>query len=166
MSVLDSEILTELAARLGGRAHDEGFTVATAESLTGGLLSNALAQRKAASEWFRGGVVAYASEVKFQVLGVRPGPVVTEEAARQMARGVADLLGADLGVATTGVGGPDPEEGLEPGTVWLAARGRHETITRLHHFDGDPEAVCAATCKAALELAWELTERTPFALAD
>lgn len=157
MTTLETDAIADLAARLGERARDERFTVAAAESLTGGLLSSSLASSSGASAWFRGGVVAYASEVKFDVLGVRPGPVIAEDAARQMAEGAAGLLDADVTLATTGVGGPDPEEGHEPGTVWLAARNPSTTLTRLEHFDGSPEAVCLASCRAAIELALELT---------
>lgn len=157
MPAPDASAIDDLAAELGQQARDDGFTVATAESLTGGLLSSALARRSEAASWFRGGVVAYASRVKFDVLGVRPGPVVTEDTARQMAEGAARLLGADVVLATTGVGGPDTEEDREPGTVWLAVRGASHTLTRLERFEGDPEAVCVAACRAAIELALELT---------
>jgi nicotinamide-nucleotide amidase len=158
MPGIESADVTALASRLGGRAGDEGFTVAVAESLTGGLLSSALARTEGASSWFRGGVVAYASQVKFDVLGVRPGPVVTEQAARQMADGVARLLDADVALAVTGVGGPDPEEDLDPGTVWLAVCGGGTTLARLELFDGDPDAICVASCRVAISLALELTD--------
>jgi nicotinamide-nucleotide amidase len=88
--------IAEAAQRLGVR-------VAVAESLTGGLLTARLAEAPEASTWLRGGVVAYHAEVKYHVLGVDPGPVVTAWAARQMARGVARLLGADVGISVTGV---------------------------------------------------------------
>ena len=152
--------IDELTARLGARARRDGFTVAIAESLTGGMLSSSIAAAEAASEWFRGGVVAYASEVKFEVLGVRPGPVVTEETARQMAHGAARLLRADVAVAVTGVAGPAPEEGHGPGTVWFAAHDSNRSLTRLAEFDGDPATVCLETCRVALELALELTDPT------
>ncbi|HET8931696.1 MAG TPA: CinA family protein [Acidimicrobiales bacterium] len=163
MPALETQDVADLAARLGARARADRFTVAVAESLTGGLLSSSLARSEGAAEWFRGGVVAYVSQVKFDVLDVRPGPVVTEAAARQMAEGVARLLDADVALATTGVGGPDPEEDQEPGTVWLAARavghnaGADSTLTRLELFGGDPDAICLASCRSAIELALELT---------
>lgn len=105
-----------------------------------------------------GGVVAYAAEVKFDVLGVRPGPVVTESCARQMARGAARLLDARATVAATGVGGPDVEEGEPPGTVYVAALvGEQERCIRLA-LDGDPEQVLARTTTAALDLLHELLQ--------
>jgi nicotinamide-nucleotide amidase len=100
-----------------------GLTVAVAESLTGGLVAARLVNVTGTTAWFRGGVVSYASEVKYDVLGVPEGPVVSAAAARAMASGVRALLGADLGLAVTGVAGPDPQEGQRPGTVFLAVAG-------------------------------------------
>jgi nicotinamide-nucleotide amidase len=98
---------------------ERGLTVAVAESLTGGLLASRMVTVAGASEWFKGGVVAYASEVKFGVLDVPEGPVVSEAAAKAMAAGVRKLLGADVGLSTTGVAGPTMQEDQPPGTVWL-----------------------------------------------
>ena len=97
-----------------------GLTLAVAESLTGGLVASRLVDVPGASAWFRGGVVSYATDVKFSVLDVPEGPVVTAEAAAAMATGVRDLLGADVGLGVTGVAGPDSAEGQPPGTVFLA----------------------------------------------
>ena len=95
------------------------WTLATAESMTGGLVSSRIVDTPEASTWFTGGVVTYASEVKFNVLGVREGPVVTEESAVQMAEGVRRLLGTDVGLSVTGVAGPDRQEDQPVGTAWL-----------------------------------------------
>jgi nicotinamide-nucleotide amidase len=99
---------------------DRGLTLAAAESLTGGMIGSRLCDVPGASDVYRGGVVAYAPEVKFDVLGVPEGPVVSEEAARAMAVGVRRVLGSDVGIAATGVAGPDEQEGRPPGTVCLA----------------------------------------------
>ncbi|MFZ4516764.1 MAG: competence/damage-inducible protein A [Microthrixaceae bacterium] len=99
---------------------ERGLTLAAAESLTGGMIGSRLCDVPGASDVFRGGVVSYASDVKFDVLGVPEGPVVTEEAARAMAIGVRRAIGADVGIAATGVAGPDEQEGHRPGTVCLA----------------------------------------------
>ena len=88
-----------------------------AESLTGGLIASRLVNVPGASKWFRGGVVAYDSQVKFDVLGVPRGPVVTEPAAAAMAEGAARVTGADVGLGITGVAGPDDQEGVAPGHV-------------------------------------------------
>jgi nicotinamide-nucleotide amidase len=141
-----AEAIASLALR-------NGFRVGVAESLTCGKLSAQLGAAPNASDWFRGGVVAYAADVKFDVLGVAPGPVVTADCARQMAAGAATLLGADATVAVTGVGGPDPEEGEPPGTVYVATwtRGVERCCERLD-LDGDPPEILAATTQRALEL--------------
>ena len=91
----------QLAGEIAALARSTGRTVAVAESLTGGRICAALAAAESASEWFRGGVVAYASEVKHAVLHVADGPVVSAEAARAMGVGVRDLLNADIGLAVT-----------------------------------------------------------------
>lgn len=98
----------------------QGLTLGTAESVTGGLVAARLTGIAGASDVLRGGVVSYASEVKVDVLGVAEGPVITEEAAMAMAEGACRVLGCDVAVATTGVAGPDGAEGLPPGTVCLA----------------------------------------------
>jgi nicotinamide-nucleotide amidase len=126
-------------------------TVAVAESLTGGLLSSRLAAASAASEWFCGAVVAYSRRVKHEVLGVPAGPVVSRAAAVAMARGAATLLGADLSVALTGAGGPEPQDGQPPGTVWLAVAHDSQVDVVPHRFDEpDPAAVCDRACREAL----------------
>jgi nicotinamide-nucleotide amidase len=148
MPDVDGGTASEVAATATAR----GLTVAVAESLTAGAIAGELGAAPEASTWFRGGVVAYSSEVKFEVLGVPVGPVVTEECARVMARGVASLLGADLVVSVTGVGGPGEEEGHPPGTVWfgvVSPAGEHAERRR---FDGEPAVVVAATTAHALRL--------------
>jgi nicotinamide-nucleotide amidase len=127
-------------------------TVAVAESLTGGKIAAQLAAGEGSAEWFCGGVVAYQSEVKFRVLGVDRGPVVTEKAARQLAGGVRDLLGSDFAVAVTGAGGPEPQDGQPVGTVFIAFTGASGELVEEHHFDGDPEEVVAQTTVAALRM--------------
>lgn len=98
---------------------ERGLSLAVAESVTGGMVAMRLTAVPGASAVLRGGVVAYASEVKYDVLDVPRGPVVSAEAARAMAEGVARRLGADVGLATTGVAGPDSQEGHAVGTVFV-----------------------------------------------
>jgi nicotinamide-nucleotide amidase len=139
----------ELAQRIGELAQAHGVKLAVAESLTSGAIASRLGAAPEASSWFAGGVVAYASEVKFKVLNVDPGPVVTARCAAQMATGVAQLLGADLAVAVTGVGGPEPDEGLPPGTVYIAVSSGPSVTDRL--FEGDPAQVVELSTSAALQ---------------
>jgi nicotinamide-nucleotide amidase len=126
--------------------------IGVAESLTCGQVSAALGAGDSASSWFAGGIVAYASSVKFAVLGVTPGPVVTALCAREMALGAARVLGADVAVATTGVGGPDPEEGRPPGTVYVASVVHGVEDGVLLELAGDPDQVLAQTVWHALDL--------------
>lgn len=139
-----------LAAEVSRLAGATGRTVGVAESLTGGMVSAALAAAEAAGEWFKGAVVAYASEVKFDVLGVPAGPVVSAEAAAAMARGARRLLGADIAVAVTGAGGPAPQDGRPPGTVFVAVCDGTGVAVEERAFPGSPAEVCAAATEAAL----------------
>ena len=98
---------------------ERGLTLGLAESVTGGLVSGRLTNVAGASAVLRGSVVSYASEVKFDLLGVPEGPVVTEEAAVAMAIGAKRVLSSDVGLALTGVAGPDAAEGLKPGHLCI-----------------------------------------------
>ena len=136
-----------------GRALDgAGRTFAVAESLTGGGLSCRFAAATDSSSWFRGAVVSYSRAVKHHLLGVPLGPVVSETAAAAMAEGVCRALDADVGLSVTGAGGPDPQDGQPPGTVWMALhdRGSGATVTREARFRGDPEEVVESTCGDAV----------------
>jgi nicotinamide-nucleotide amidase len=104
---------------VGDMLLQRGMTLGLAESVTGGLISARLVGVPGASTWFRGGVVSYASEVKFTVLGVTPGPVVSESAAREMAVGAQRITGASVGLSVTGVAGPDTQDGMAVGTVFV-----------------------------------------------
>jgi nicotinamide-nucleotide amidase len=113
---------------------EHGLTLAVAESLTGGLVSGRLTAIPGASDVFRGAVVSYASEVKFDLLEVSSGPVVNEPAAIEMAEGVQRLLGADVGLSLTGVAGPTEQDGVPVGTVCIGLAlptGSHATTVRL-----------------------------------
>lgn len=112
-----------------------GLTLGVAESVTGGLIAGRLTNVPGSSSVFRGGIVSYASDVKFDVLGVNPGPVVSEEAAVQMAQGARRVLGASVALAVTGVAGPDEQDGRAVGTlcigVALADGSTHSTTSML-----------------------------------
>ena len=108
-----------MESALGVLLEDRGLTLAVAESMTGGLVAGRLVDVPGSSKWFKGGVVAYDSEIKFDLLKVPRGPVVSEVAAVQMADGVRQLLGADVGLSVTGVAGPAEQDGQPVGTVWF-----------------------------------------------
>jgi PncC family amidohydrolase len=132
-----------------------GETLATAESLTGGLLAARLTDVPGASRSFVGAVVSYATRIKVSVLDVpaevveRHG-VISEECAVAMAEGVRTRLAATWGLATTGVAGPDPQEGRPVGTVWVAVSGPDGTEAHELALTGDRGAIRAATCDAVL----------------
>ena len=130
-----------------------GLTLGLAESLTGGLASSRLVNVPGASGWFRGSVVSYSSEVKFTVLGVPEGPVVSEDAARAMAEGARKVLESDVGLSITGVAGPDPQDGRPPGTVFVGlARPGRPTESFGFNVPGDRDRVRQYATIAALDL--------------
>ena len=102
-----------------GLLQERGWTLGVAESVTGGLVGGRLTSIPGSSSVFRGGVISYASDVKFDVLGVDRGPVVSEEAAVQMAVGAQRVIGSDVAIALTGVAGPDEQDGRPAGTLCI-----------------------------------------------
>jgi nicotinamide-nucleotide amidase len=145
----DESMEVAVAAQLIAR----GITLGVAESLTGGLIASRLVNVPGASAWFRGGVVAYHEQVKFDVLGVPVGPVVSEAAAAAMAEGACRVTGADVGLGITGVAGPDDQEGVAPGSIFI---GLHlpdgSTPTRELHLPGDRERVRQYGAISAMDL--------------
>ena len=154
----------ELAQSLVTRLTQTGLTIAAAESLTGGLVCSALVDVPGASAVLRGSVTAYAAELKAQVLGVDAarlasvGPV-DAQVAQEMADGVAQFLGADVAVATTGVAGPGPADGHEAGTVYIAAIAPWGSVWRLLQLEGQRSQIRAQTVRHVLVLALELLDQ-------
>jgi PncC family amidohydrolase len=149
--------LDDAAAQLIALLTARRQSIAVAESLTGGLLAGALTDIPGASAVFRGGIVAYATELKAVLLGVdrallaAPG-AVSAEVAEAMAVGVRDRLCATVGAATTGVAGPDPAEGKPAGTVYIAASAGDKTRVRQLALSGSRAAIRAETVREALRL--------------
>ena len=146
MSVV-ADVISALLAR--------GLTIAVAESLTGGLLVADLISVPGASAVVRGGVVAYATDLKASLLGVdaallaASGPI-HPDVARQLADGVRTRLAADIGISTTGVAGPDPQDGHAPGEVWLGfAIGGDVSAVGLS-LGGDRDAIRRETVSESL----------------
>ena len=149
----DGGVSRRVLEALAGR----GETVAAAESLTGGMLAARITDVPGASRSFVGGVVSYATRVKVDTLGVPSSVVeqhgvVSEECAIAMADAVRARLGATWGLATTGVAGPDPQEGRAVGTVWIAVAGPGGATARLLDLSGDRTAIRRAACAAVLQL--------------
>ena len=147
----DLETLPELVAYTMKKA---GKTLATAESCTGGTLAHQLTAMAGASEYFRGGVVAYSNEVKECALGVRHETLVahgavSEETVREMAAGARERLGADYAVATTGIAGPGGGTPEKPvGTVWIAVAGPDGVTAKLLKFGDRRAQTIERTCNA------------------
>lgn len=112
----DDDTMESVVLRL---MRERGLTLGLAESVTGGLVAGRLTNVAGSSEVVRGSIVSYASEVKFDVLGVTPGEVVNERAAIEMAVGAKRVLGSDVGLALTGVAGPTEQDGMKPGTLCI-----------------------------------------------
>lgn len=140
-----------MEAVVGQLVEGRGLTLAVAESLTGGLLASRLVTVPGASAWFRGGVVAYDSQVKHDLLDVPEGPVVSEACAKAMADGVRRRLGADVGLSTTGVAGPVEQEGQPVGTVWLGMAVGGEVDAVLLRLSGDRDRIRQLAVTSALD---------------
>ncbi len=156
----------DVAARLLRALEARGWTVAVAESLTGGAVCARLVEVPGASRVLRGGVVAYATDLKAGLLGVDPALLAERGAvdpavAAAMAHGVRVRLAADVGLATTGVAGPDPQDGYPPGTVHVAVATAGTSRVASWRLPGDRPQVRAATVAGLLALALEVVERGP-----
>lgn len=148
MAQLSDENLIETIAE---RLAETGRTLSVAESLTCGRVASTLGGGPDTKTWLRGGVVAYQTEVKQHVLGVTPGPVVSARCAEELAVGAARLLESDVSIATTGAGGPGPEEGEPAGTVFLGWSVGGVVGSERYDFDGEPDEVLEQTVRRVLE---------------
>lgn len=143
------------APQVIAEAKERGLQIATAESLTAGLIAATLAQVPGASAVLRGGVVSYSSEVKASLLGVDPELLarcgsVDSEVARQMAVGAQNSCGADAAVSATGVAGPAPHDGKSVGTVFIGWAIGELSGAEEHHFVGDRSQIREQSTNAAI----------------
>ena len=148
------------AERLHAALRARRLTLATAESLTGGALADLVSSVPGASATYLGGVVSYATAVKQQLLGVSLATiethgVVSAQCAAEMARGVRVLLGSDVGVSTTGVAGPEHQEGKPVGLVHIAVDDVEGTRTHELRLVGDRPEIRATACSHAVSAALE-----------
>src|SRR5258706_11080460 len=128
-----------------------GLSLALAESVTGGLVAGRLTAVPGASDVVRGAVVSYASEVKFDLLGVPVGPVVSEAAASAMATGVRRVLGAEVGLALTGVAGPTEQDGMPVGTLCVGIDDGTSVVARTFRLPGQREQMRQMSVITALD---------------
>jgi nicotinamide-nucleotide amidase len=138
----------------------KGWTLATAESLTAGMVCSTIGDVPGCSDVLMGAVVAYAAAVKTEVLHVPSlaTGLVSRDVAESMAAGVRALLGADVGIATTGVAGPEPHDGAPVGSVWISVITPDITVSHHRAFSGDRGAIRAQACDEAILLALEALE--------
>ncbi|AFV89334.1 MAG: CinA family protein [Acidipropionibacterium acidipropionici] len=144
-----------VAARLVGALVGRRVTVATCESLTGGLVGATITGVPGASAVYRGGLITYASDLKTSLAGVDAAwiaehGVINAETALAMARGCARACGAQLGLSCTGVAGPDPQDGAAVGTVFVCAWTQQRLVPVELHLEGDRQAVREQTVAALL----------------
>jgi len=130
------ELATEAARLLSGRS------IATAESCTAGRIAESLASVDKAVEFLRGGLVAYQDRVKRSFLGVTAASTLSSEAAAQMALGACRMFESEVAVATTGVAGDEPEDGVPPGTVFIATAVDGVVQVHRYRYEADPPTVC------------------------
>jgi nicotinamide-nucleotide amidase len=154
------------AAAVVSRLFDRGETLAVAESITGGLLAATLVEIPGVSAVFRGGFVVYATDLKMTLAGVPEGLLtergpVDPDVAIALAEGAAERCDADWGLATTGVAGPESQDGKPVGTVYVAVAGPAGSTVRKLGLDGDRATIRTATVTAALQLLAARLRATP-----
>ena len=150
----------EGARRLIDVLSEHGLTAATCESLTAGLVAATITTVPGSSTVFRGGLVTYASELKSALAGVdaqwiAEHGVVNAITAAQMAMGCRKVCGADVGMACTGVAGPDPQDGEQAGTVFIAVAYRGEPAVKRLQLGGSREEIRCGTVERLLSLGCE-----------
>lgn len=156
-----------LEETLGSELIARRLTLGVAESCTGGLLGYRLTTVAGSSAYFLGGVIAYANEVKQRVLGVDAGLLaregaVSEPVAEAMAKGVRQVLGADLGVGVTGIAGPGGGTALKPvGRIYIAVSSANISCVRKFDLAGERDSIRQNGARAALELLEEFLNAHP-----
>jgi PncC family amidohydrolase len=144
---------------LGNLLKENGLSLAVAESCTGGLVGHLITNVPGSSAYFSGGVIAYANEVKIEVLGVSPATLesfgaVSKETVLEMAKGIRALLEADIGLSVSGIAGPEGGTKEKPvGTVWIGLSSSRLESAKLFKFSGDRQNVKEQAAQSALEVA-------------
>ena len=156
LSVLQQNELIQIADRLGKRLSANDFTIATAESCTGGGIAQAITAIAGSSAWFEGGIITYSNQMKHQLLAVSEDVLIEHGAVSQlvveaMAHGVAEVCDSQVSVAVSGVAGPGGGSAEKPvGTVWIGWWINGQLFSECHRYDGDREMVRYQTIMDAL----------------
>lgn len=153
---IDNKSTRELVEALAKKLIESGKTVATAESCTGGNIAHNITLLAGSSQYFLGGIVSYANEVKMNVLGVKKADLdsygaVSQAVVESMATGACKAIGSDYAVATSGIAGPGGGSVEKPvGTVWMAVSDGKTTVSKKWKFDGDREEIIEKATKSAI----------------
>jgi PncC family amidohydrolase len=154
-----------LEVEIGGLLRSRGLTLATAESCTGGLISHRLTNVPGSSDYYLGGVTAYANAAKMRLLNVRPETLaefgaVSRETVLEMARGARQVLGASVGLSVSGIAGPGGGSPEKPvGLVWIGLSAEGYELARQTFWSGDRLQVKEQAAEAALEMAVEYLKK-------
>lgn len=164
---MENEQKENLEVKIGNLLRTRGWTLATAESCTGGLIADRITNIPGSSDYFMGGIVAYANAVKIQTLGVPSKTIerygaVSQETVLEMARGVRAALRVDIAVSVSGIAGPGGGLPGKPiGTTWVGLATSDSTWARTFIWDGDRQQNKAYSAQAALQFVFDyLTERS------
>ena len=156
----------QLEVKLGKLLRERDWTIAVAETTTGGLISARIVSVPGSSAYYERGVIAYSALSKCEMLGIDEKVMdtygaVSAEAACEMAKGVRKVSGADLGLAETGIAGPIRGRSPKPiGTAYIAVAGAEGVVCRDFQFDGDRDAIRNAIADAALQMVIEAGENS------
>jgi PncC family amidohydrolase len=156
--IIEVVVKNSLEVQIGHLLHEKKLTLALAESCTGGLIGNRITDIPGSSEYFVGGVVSYAYEVKVELLGVswdtlKAHGAVSRETVFEMARGARKALRSDIAVSVSGIAGPGGATEEKPvGTTWVGLVADDGEWARLHHFSGDRVGNKISAADAALQL--------------
>ncbi|OGO18497.1 MAG: hypothetical protein A2Z14_19860 [Chloroflexi bacterium RBG_16_48_8] len=153
-----------IEAQVGCALKERRWTLAIAESCTGGLVGHRITEVPGSSDYFIGGIIAYAYETKEKFLGVEPETLetygaVSEETIVQMAQGVRKVFDVDVGIAVTGIAGPASDLTDKPvGLTWVAVSTAEGVVTESHHWTGDRSSNKLQSAEAALQLALRIIQ--------
>ena len=156
-----------LEGQVGEMLKVRGLTLAVAESCTGGLVADRITDVPGASDYFRGGIVAYSYEAKVTLLGVswatlREFGAVSRETVLEMARGARTALGADMAISVSGIAGPaGGMPGKPVGTTWFALSAPAEDRAYLHQFEGGRRQIKVQASDTALQIVLDFLKSTP-----
>jgi len=155
-----------LELQLGRLLKERGWTLATAESCTGGLVGHRITEVPGSSDYFMGGIIAYSYEAKQKFLGVKPATLethgaVSEETAIEMADGVREAFEVEVGIALTGIAGPASDLSDKPvGLTWIAISTPKGTWAESYHWEKDRSSNKIQSAQAALDLALRIIRET------